>query len=88
MKDRERYGEYIRRGGNFGAILASLLIGFGAGAITSLLLAPKSGRETRRLLRRRYGDALRDLNERASSVREKSAELLEATRNKVKPFAR
>jgi len=88
MKHRERYGEYSRGGGHFGAILASLLIGFGAGAITSLLLAPKSGRETRRLLRHRYGDALRGLNERASSVREKSAELLETTRNKVKPFAR
>jgi gas vesicle protein len=88
MKDRERYGEYSHGSANFGAILASLLIGFGAGAIISLLLAPQSGRQTRKFLRRKYGDALRGLNEQASTLREKSADLVEATRHKVKPFVR
>ena len=34
-----------------------LLIGLGIGAVTALLLAPDSGRKTRKRLRRRYEDA-------------------------------
>lgn len=37
--------------------LTLLLVGLGIGAVTALLLAPDSGRKTRKRLRRRYEDA-------------------------------
>ena len=55
MNDYERYGEYVERESNNAAmIITSLLIGVGTGALISLLFAPKSGQETRELLRRKY----------------------------------
>ena len=49
--------------GQFGTALAFLLIGASAGAIAALLLAPKNGRQVRRVLRRKYEDVLDTLGE-------------------------
>jgi len=43
--------------GGAGLGLTLLLVGLGIGAVTALLLAPDSGRKTRKKLRRRYEDA-------------------------------
>lgn len=48
-----------------------LLVGLGIGAVTALLLAPDSGRKTRKRLRRRYDDAretLGDWSDQASDA--------------------
>ena len=89
MNDYERYGEYVERESNNAAmIITSLLIGVGTGALISLLFAPKSGQETRELLRRKYGDTVRGLSRQAGNLRRRGADLTRATRNKVMPFTR
>jgi gas vesicle protein len=60
-----------------------LLIGVGAGALTALLLAPRSGRQTRRMLRRKYEDAMETQNERADEWKERGAEWAETARGWV-----
>jgi len=89
MNDYERYGDHVEReSGNAAIIVASLLIGVGIGAIISLLFAPKSGEETRQLLRRTYDDTVRGLSRQTGNLRRRGAELVGATREKVTPFVR
>ncbi|MBV8207904.1 MAG: YtxH domain-containing protein, partial [Acidobacteria bacterium] len=60
MTDREHFGEYeqeVDGGAGIGTVLAFLFVGLGIGAVTALLLAPKTGRQMRRTLRRTYEDA-------------------------------
>jgi len=50
-----RYGKYeSSERGNVGTAITFLLMGLGAGALAALLFAPKSGKQMRRDLRRRY----------------------------------
>ena len=51
--------EHKHQDGNVGGVFAGLLIGGLAGTITALLLAPRSGEETRRQIREK-GIELRD----------------------------
>ena len=57
-----------------------LLIGLGAGALSALLLAPKEGKKTRRLLRRKYEDAVETINERADEWKDRGAGWAETAR--------
>jgi gas vesicle protein len=53
-----RIGSYeSSEGGNIGTALTFFMIGLGAGALAGLLLAPKTGKQLRRDLRRGYEDA-------------------------------
>src|SRR6266851_6115956 len=72
-----------QRGSGEGLGITLLLIGVGAGALTALLLAPRSGRQTRRMLRRKYEDAMETLNERADEWKERGAEWAETARGWV-----
>jgi gas vesicle protein len=70
-----------------------LLIGLGVGAALGLLLAPKTGRQLRRDLRRSYGDALETVSDwsdeardRIKDVVEKGAEIAEDLRAKAEPL--
>src|SRR5258708_21368737 len=72
-----------QRGRGVGRGITLLLIGVGAGALTALLLAPRSGRQTRRMLRRKYEDAMETLNERADEWKERGAEWAETARGWV-----
>jgi len=72
-----------QRGSGVGLSITMLLIGVGAGALTALLLAPRSGRQTRRMLRRKYEDAMETLNERADEWKERGAEWAETARGWV-----
>lgn len=56
-----------RRSGGTGAFLGGLILGAAAGAVAGLLLAPRTGRETRRLLRK-SADALPELAEDLSTT--------------------
>jgi gas vesicle protein len=66
--------------------LTLLLVGLGIGAVTALLLAPDSGRRTRKRLRRRYEDAreaLGDWSEQANDAWEKGSDWADETRERV-----
>ena len=84
MTDYERFGEYQASeqpsGGGAGLGITMLLIGLGAGALTALLLAPRSGRQTRRMLRRKYEDAVETINERADEWKDRGAGWAETAR--------
>jgi gas vesicle protein len=88
--------------GNFGAAITFLLIGVGAGALVALVLAPKTGKQLRRDLKRGYEDAkdtlqdwteeardrARDAGERVRGVAERGASLAEELRERAEPLRR
>jgi gas vesicle protein len=82
-----------------GTAITFLLIGIGAGAIAALLLAPKSGEQLRREIRRKYEDAREAMEDLAEEAKEKVEEVMErgsdwvdevgeTTRKRVAPLAR
>ena len=98
-----RSGRYeSSEGTSVGTAITFLMIGIGAGALTALLLAPKTGKQLRRDLKRGYQDAretlddwteeakdrVRDVKERARNVADRGADLAEGIREKVEPLRR
>ena len=98
-----RFGRYeSSEGSNVGTAVTFLLIGLGAGALAALLLAPKTGKQLRRDLKRGYEDAkdtleewgdeardrVRDAKERVRDVAERGSDLAEGIREKVEPLRR
>jgi gas vesicle protein len=80
-----RQGRYEPdQGGRVGTAITFLLIGLGAGAVVGMLLAPKTGRQMRRDLRRGYEQA-RDTFE---DWKENARDFAEDVRDRVKPLAR
>lgn len=80
----ERTGDYQPSDrSTVGTALTFLLIGMGVGALTALLLAPKSGKQMRRALRRRYEDTVDALNERTDEWMERGSEVANSAREKV-----
>ncbi len=63
------------RSGSAGSFLAGIVIGAAVGAVTGLLIAPRSGRETRHLLKK-SADALPELAEDLSSSVQMQADRL------------
>jgi len=91
-----RSGRYESfEGSNVGTAITFLLIGVGAGALAALLLAPKSGKQFRRDLKRGYEDAretlqdwaeeakdrVRDAKDHVRDVAERGAEVAEEIRD-------
>jgi gas vesicle protein len=77
------------RGSGYG--LTMLLIGLAAGALIALLLAPQTGKQMRKTLRRRYEDArdaAEDLSDQASDWIDKGSELADKAKSKVAPLAK
>ncbi len=81
--------------GSVGTAITFLLIGLGAGTLVGLLFAPKSGRQMRKELRRRYEDAretIDDWKEEAREVAEdtleRGSELADELRDRVTPLAK
>jgi len=98
-----RFGKYESSdGSNVGTAITFLLIGLGAGALAGLLLAPKSGKDLRRDIRRGYDDALdtvgdwadeakdrvRDAGDRVRDVATRGKEIAEDLRDRVEPLRR
>ena len=89
-------------GSSVGTAITFLLIGLGAGALAGLLLAPKTGKQLRRDLKRGYEDAreslddwteeakdrVRDVKERARDVADRGVNLAEGIREIVEPLRR
>jgi gas vesicle protein len=83
----------------FGTAITFLLIGVGAGAVAALLLAPKSGEQLRKDIKRRYEDAREAIEDLADEAKERVEDALErgsdwmedveeTTRKRVAPLAR
>ena len=103
MTDHKRSGDYQASDRSaVGLAVTFLFIGLGAGALAALLFSPKSGKQMRRELRRRYEDAkdvLDGWQEQASEVIGKGSEWAdnakewantakETAKEKVAPFAK
>jgi gas vesicle protein len=84
---------------NVGTAVTFLMIGVGAGALIALMLAPKTGKQMRKDLRKRYDDArdtLQDWSEeavdRVNDLAERSGdwadELRDLAREKTAPIAK
>jgi gas vesicle protein len=66
-----------------------LLVGLGVGAIAALLLAPKTGKHMRKIMRRRFEDArdsVDDLGSRAGDYWERGSEWANNTKDRVAPL--
>jgi len=88
-----RIGKYETSGSSVGTAITFLFIGLGVGAVLGMLLAPKSGRQIRRDLRRSYEDALdtisdwtNEAKERFEEAMEKGADFTEELRAKAEPL--
>ena len=67
-----RIGRYeSSESSNVGTAITFLLIGLGAGALAGLLLAPKSGKQLRRDLKRGYDDALDTVGDWADEAKDR-----------------
>jgi len=87
-------GKYERSGNTAGTAITFLLIGLGVGAAVGLLLAPKTGRQLRKDLRRSYDEALDTVNDwsdeargRFKDVVEKGADFADELRSKAEPIS-
>ena len=90
------------QGSNLGTAVTFLLIGLGAGALAGLLLAPKTGKQLRRDLKRGYEDAretlddwteeakghVKDAKDRVRDVAERGADIADSLRERVEPLRR
>ncbi len=98
-----RFGRYESSDdNNIGTAVTFLMIGIGAGALAALVLAPKTGKQFRRDLKRGYEDAretlqdwteetkdrVRDAKDRVRDVAERGANLADDLREKVEPLRR
>jgi hypothetical protein len=92
VSDFATQGEYQRsESGSLGMGLTMLFIGLAAGALIGLLLAPKTGKQMRRSLRRRYEDAreaVEDFSDQAGEWIDKGSEWADKAKSKVAPLAK
>jgi len=72
-----RIGKYESSGGTAGTAVTFLLVGLGVGAALGLLLAPKSGRQLRKDLRRSYDDALETVSDWTEEAKDRFEEAVE-----------
>lgn len=91
MADKQ-FGLYERsnRGSQIGTALTFLFVGLGIGALSALLFAPKTGKQTRKILRRRYDDAvdsLEDFADQATDMWEKGMDSVSDLRQRGAEFA-
>ena len=91
-----REGKYeSESGSNIGTAITFLLIGLGAGAVVGMLFAPKTGRQMRRDLRRRYENARETFDDFKENARdfaedavERGSEFADEMRDRVRPLAK
>jgi len=87
--DDHSVSETNRRGVPTGLIL--LLIGIGVGSLVAAMLTPKTGKQVRKGLRRRYEDArdtLGEWSDQAEGWMQRGSEWANAASSKVAPIAR
>jgi gas vesicle protein len=91
MTDYERFEDYSsEERGAAGIALTFLFIGLGVGALSALMFAPRSGKQVRKNLRRRYKDAresLEGIGEQAGDFLERGGDWARTAKKKVAPIA-
>jgi len=91
-----KFGKYERsEKSTVGTAVTFLMIGLGIGATIALLLAPKSGKQIRKDLRRRYDDARdtlqdwsEDAQDRLKDIADQSAGWADELREAARPIAK
>jgi gas vesicle protein len=88
-----RFGNYAfsRRQRRFTSALGFMAVGLGIGALAALFIAPKSGKQLRKDVRRKYEDArdaMENISGRASDIWDRRDEWAEAARRKAEPVTR
>src|SRR5882757_5634980 len=92
-----RIGNYetSEKDSQIGTAVTFLMIGLGVGALTALLLAPKTGKQLRKDIRRKYEDAKEtvddwtdDAKEAAEDLIERGSEIADEIRERVSPLAK
>ena len=91
-----RSGRYeSSEGSNLGTAVTFLMIGIGVGAAAALLLAPKTGKQLRRDLKRGYEDARETIDDwaeeakdRMRDVADRGAVVAEGIKDRVEPLRR
>lgn len=92
-QDREfaREGEYRSSDNNLGLGMTMLFVGLAVGALTALLMAPKTGKQMRRTLRRKYQDArdvMEDFGDQASDWIDKGSDWADKAKSRVAPLGK
>ena len=89
-----RIGNNDSADGAAGTAITFLLIGLGVGAAVGLLLAPKTGRQLRKVLRRSYDDALETASEWTDEAKDRLDEMVgkggdfaDELRSRTKPLS-
>jgi gas vesicle protein len=92
---REGNYEASEKSSQAGTAVTFLLIGLGAGALVALMLAPKTGKQLRKDIRRKYEDAREtfddwkdDAKETAEEFMERGSEVAEGLRERIAPLAK
>lgn len=88
---RNPFSNYRSIRSNPGSLFAMLAIGAGIGAIAALLFAPKTGRQMRKTLRRRYEDtreSMGDWKDSANEYIERGSEWANSAKDRVTPLVR
>lgn len=92
MDEFNTTGEYHESDKSTGTTaITFLLVGLGIGALVALMLAPKTGKQMRKLVRRKYEDArdrVEELGDKAEDYWEKSSEWASEQREKVAPMVK
>jgi gas vesicle protein len=92
MSDYGTFGEYkYSEKSSTATALTFLFVGVGIGTLVALLFAPKSGRQMRRTIRRKYEDArdvFDDLSEQAGDYVDRGREWANAAKDRVAPIAK
>src|SRR5215470_19797538 len=93
-----RHGNYEASeegGSGVASALTFLLIGLGVGALLGMVYAPKTGKQFRKDLRRRYDEARESFDDIAEQARdlaeeaiERGSELADEFRDRVTPLAK
>jgi gas vesicle protein len=88
-----RLGKYqfSKRSTPYFTALGVLAVGAALGALAALLVAPKTGKQLRKDVRRKYEEAreaMEDLSDRAGEIWERGEELADAARRKAEPVTR
>jgi len=77
-----RLGRYeSSEGNNVGTAITFFLIGLGAGALVALALAPKTGKQFRRDLKRGYDDAKDTLQDWTEEAKDRARDARERVRD-------